>query len=285
MADFVAIGLRGLAFAAALLAAGMPVFIWVFGRDLDRSAQRIRALALPIAASGLALTIAHAIVEPVRLAGAMSGIFDGSLQSMLLASDFGTTTAIRTLGLVMIVGGWLKPGRSGEGIALTGASLVIASFAFMGHTAAHPQRWLLAPLLITHLFAAAFWFGSLWPLAAVTRYEDFAVAGAIIERFSSVAVWSVPVIFIAGIVLASLLLPDLSSLRTPYGLSLISKVFGFAILMGLAAMNRWRFGPAIFKGEQSALKGFRRSVLAEWLLILVVVLVTAVMTASFSPEP
>lgn len=284
MADFVAIGLRALSIAAALQAAGAPIFVRLFGRELERSAPRIHRMGLSMAVGGLVLTLVHAVVEPARLSGELRGIWDGSLQAVLLSSDFGTAIAIRTLGLGMIVGGSLKPGRFGEASALIGASLVAASFAFMGHTAANDQRWLLAPLLITHLLAVAFWFGALWPLLSAARLEEAAVAGAVIRQFSKAAIRLVPVIFLAGVAMAYALLPDLSALRTPYGLSLIAKVAGFSLLMVLAAANKWRFGPKVAGGERFAVKAFRCSVLAEWVLVFVVVAVTAAMTSLFSPE-
>ena len=203
---------------------------------------------------------------------------------MLIGSNFGTTIAVRTLGLLMIAGGWLKPSRPGEGAALIGTSLIVVSFAFMGHTAAAAQRWLLAPLLIAHLFTVAFWFGSLWPLATVTRCENAVIAGAIIESFSKVAIWAVSVIFVAGVAMAGALLPGLASLRSPYGISLMGKLAGFAILMALASMNKWRLGPKIAQGNRSSLKSLQLSVLAEWVLILTVVTITAAMTALFSPD-
>ena len=43
--------------------------------------------------------------------------------------------------------------------------------------------------------------------------------------------------------MAVLLLPNLSALSEPYGKLLIAKVVGFALLMGLAAANKWRLGP------------------------------------------
>lgn len=284
MADFVAIGLRGLAFVAVLQAAGIPIFISLFGENLDRSGRAIRAMAALTAAGGLLLTAIHAAVEPARLTGELGDIFDGSLQALLLSSDFGTTTAIRVFGLALILAGSLGRIRLGEAVALIGASLVVVSFTFMGHTAADAQRWLLAPLLITHLIAVAFWFGGLWPLLSSTRRESAAVGGAIIEAYSRVAIWLVPLIFVAGIGLALTLLPDLSSLRTPYGYLLMVKVSGFAILMAFAAANKWRFGPKVSDGDGIALQAFQRSVLAEWFLIMAVVLVTAAMTALFSPE-
>jgi putative copper export protein len=281
MADIVAIGLRALAFAASLSAAGTAIFVWLFGKSLDRSARRIRMLTFATALAGLLLTVAHAVVEPARLAGAWSGIFDASLQTLLLGSDFGTTMAVRMLGLLAVFAGALRSGRPGDGVALAGALLIAASFALMGHTAADPERWLLAPLLIAHLVAIAFWFGALWPLAAVARHEAPAVAGAVIARFSGIAVRAVPAVFMAGVAMAVLLLPGWSSLRTAYGYSLMAKVAGFSTLMLLAALNKWRFGPGVGRGDGAAVAAFRRSVAAEWVLIVAVVAVTAAMTALF----
>jgi putative copper export protein len=282
LTDLIAIGLRALEFVAVLQAAGVALFLWLFGGSLERAARPIGTLAVSTAAAGLVLSIGHALVEPARLAGEFSGIFDPSLQGMLLASDAGTTTAIRVLGLAMVAGGSLKPSRLGTLVASMGGTLIAASFAFMGHTASDDRRWLLAALLILHLMLVAFWFGALWPLLMAVKRESLTVAGRVIEEFSRVAVWLVPIVFLAGLGLAVALVPDLASLRTPYGLLLLTKVAGFALLMGLAALNKWRLGARIARGEGAVLQAFRRAVLAEWVLIVGVVTVTATMTGLFS---
>ena len=56
------------------------------------------------------------------------------------------------------------------------------------------------------------------------------------------------------------------------------------VLLGLAALNKWRFGPAIERGDTRAARGFRRCVVSEYVLIAAVLSVTAVMTTFFSPE-
>ena len=53
--------------------------------------------------------------------------------------------------------------------------------------------------------------------------------------------------------------------------------------MGLATLNKWRLGPAIAAGHAPALRNFQRSVVAEWSLIVAVLVVTAIMTGLFSP--
>jgi putative copper export protein len=94
----------------------------------------------------------------------------------------------------------------------------------------------------------------------------------------------VPLILVAGVAIAVLLLPSVAALRQPYGLLVIAKGSLFAVLLGLAAFNKWRFGPALGNGELSAGRVFRHMVIAEYMLIVVVLSVTAVMTTFFSPE-
>jgi putative copper export protein len=55
----------------------------------------------------------------------------------------------------------------------------------------------------------------------------------------------------------------------------------FAVLMGLAALNKWRYGPACAAGEARA---FRRTVIVEYVLVCLVLAVTATMTTFYSPE-
>jgi len=124
----------------------------------------------------------------------------------------------------------------------------------------------------------------LWPLIVASLRETPARASEIIERFTAVATWLVAVILLAGIVMAVLLLPSVSALSEPYGKLLIAKVVGFAVLMGLAAANKWRLGPALVHGSVQTGRWFRRSVAAEYVLIAAVLTITAVMTSFFSPE-
>ena len=283
MPDIVAIGLRAVSFVAVLQAAGVAMFLWLFGGSLAKSAGKIRSLGITAAIAGGVLTLAYHLVQPARMTGSFSGMLDGSLQAMLLTSDAGATTAIRILGLVMLVVGLPKRNRLGEACSLIGATLVVVSFGLMGHTAAHDQRWLLVALLVVHLLIIAFWFGALLPLYIAASRETNADNALVIENFSAIAAWLVPIIFVAGLGMSVLLLEELDNLWTAYGVSLLAKVSGFAALMGLATLNKWRLGPAIAAGHAPALRNFQRSVVAEWSLIVAVLVVTATMTGLFSP--
>lgn len=280
MTDFIVIGSRGLSFAAALQAAGIPLFLWLFDDELGQSRRSIARLGFYTAAAALLLTLAYQALEPARMAGDLSGVFDGALQRLFLGSDAGAATAVRALGILLVLSGGLERTRLAMGAAVIGSTLIAASFAFVGHTATQHAHWLLVSLLIVHLIIVAFWFGSLLPIYVAAQCETAAASSLLIERFSALAVWLVPVIFLAGLGMSAVLLPDVASLRSPYGLLLLAKISGFAVLMGLAAINKWRLGPVIRWGRAGTL---RTSVLAEWGLIVAVVLATAVMTALFSP--
>ena len=283
MPEIVALGLRAVSFVAVLQAAGVAMFLWLFSRSLATSAGKIRSLGVSAAIAGGVFTFAYHLVQPAWMTGSFSGMFDGSLHAMLLISDAGATTAIRILGLVMLVLGLPKPTRLGEASSLIGATLIVVSFGLMGHTAAHDQRWILVTLLVVHLLIIAFWFGALLPLYMAAARETLSDNALVIENFSAIAAWLVPIIFVAGLGMSVLLLEEVNNLWTAYGVSLLAKVSGFVVLMGLATLNKWRFAPAIAAGDAPALRNFQRSVAAEWGLIIAVLVVTAVMTGLFSP--
>jgi putative copper export protein len=218
------------------------------------------------------------------MAGEMSGMWDPTLQGMAWNSPARAAFICRLLGLLLIVVG--LQGGSGRWIivAVGGAVVATGAFTLTGHTSVNVHRAALAALLMLHLLVVAFWFGALGPLYAASLRETPARTADIIERFTAVATWLVPAVLLAGIAMAVLLLPNLSALSQPYGELLIAKVVGFAALMGLAAANKWRFGPALVHGPVHGGLWFRRSVAAEYVLIAVVLTITAVMTSFFSPE-
>jgi putative copper resistance protein D len=168
-------------------------------------------------------------------------------------------------------------------LGLGGTILTIAGFLFVGHTAAHPDRPWLAVVLSLHLAVVAFWFGALIPLLLVSRQESASTATQIVDRFSRIASWWVPGILVAGVVLTVMLVDGWAVFGEAYGAMLIAKVTVFAVLMTLAALNRWRYGPALASTPSFAI-AFQRTVALEYVLICAVLAVTAIMTTFFSPD-
>ncbi len=243
MPDVVSVILRALSFVLLFQAAGVAIFVAVFGRRLASSQVSVRRLGQAAAIAAIVLVAAHYALEAARMAGEMSGMWDPTLQGMAWNSPAGTALICRLLGLLLIAVGLQEASVRWTILAVGGTVLATGAFALTGHTSVNAHRAALAPLLMLHLLVVAFWFGALWPLYVASLRETPARASDIIERFTAVATWLVPVVFLAGIVMAVLLLPNLQALSEPYGELLIAKVVGFAVLMGLAAANKWRLGP------------------------------------------
>jgi putative copper resistance protein D len=284
MPDVLSVILRALSFVLLFQAAGVAIFVAICGRQLESSDGSIRRLGQAAALAGLALCTGHYAMEAARMAGEMSGLWDPALQGISWNSPARAALICRLMGLLLIAVGLQRVGARWTIVALGGAALATGAFTLTGHTSVNAHRGALATLLMLHLLIVAFWFGALWPLIVASSRETPARAADLIERFTAVATWLVPVILLAGIVMAVLLLPNLSALNDPYGKLLIAKVVGFALLMGLAAANKWRLGPALALGAVPSARWFRRSVAAEYVLIAAVLTITAVMTSFFSPE-
>jgi copper resistance protein D len=284
MPDVLSAILRALSFVLLFQAAGVAIFVASFGRRLASSQVPVRRLGQAAATAAIVLVAAHHALEAARMAGEMSGMLDPALQGMAWNSPARAALICRLAGLLLIALGLQGASRRSTIVAVSGAVLATGAFTLTGHTSVNPHRGALAALLMLHVLIVAFWFGALWPLYVAALRETPTRAAEVIERFTAMATWLVPVILVAGTAMAVLLLPNVSALSEPYGKLLIAKVVGFALLMGLAAANKWRLGPALVSGTAQSGRWFRRSLAAEYVLIATVLTITAVMTSFFSPE-
>jgi len=279
--DTLSVTLRALGFLALFQAAGIALFLALHADQLRATGQALRHLAVLAALIAAVLLVAQYALEAARMSGELGGVMDPTLQGLVLRSTTSVTLSWRLLGLALIAWGVRRGGASA---ALTGIVIFLAAFTFVGHTSNDPRRWLLSPVLLAHLFAVTFWFGARLPLYAGSLREAAEIRARVVEQFSARALWLVPGLLLAGVILATLLLPDLAALRKPYGELLIVKVIGFSVLMLLAALNRWRFAPALRLDDAAAGRRFRATLVAEYGLIAAIVCVTAVLTTFYSPE-
>jgi putative copper export protein len=77
---------------------------------------------------------------------------------------------------------------------------------------------------------------------------------------------------------------SVAELATPYGAMLIAKTLGFGVAMALAALNRRRFALVVSGGGERGARSLRRTLAAEWGLLVVIFVTTAVMTSLYAPE-
>lgn len=283
LVDALSATLRALSFLALFQATGTSIFIALFGPQLLRTRDLLHRVALLAALAAMPLLVAHYALEGARMGGELSAVLDASLQRLALHSTMSAALLLRVLGLALVIIGLVRRGRLETPLLLLGSALVVLAFTTVGHTTTHAPRSVLALLVAFHVAVAALWFGALAPLAAVSAREPAVLAAAIVRRFSRLAGRLVPGLFAAGVLLATLLLPNVRALGSDYGRLLLAKVTGFAALMGLAALNKWRLGPALAHGDARIIRAFQRSLIAEYVLLAAVLCVTAVLTSFYSP--
>ena len=282
--DALVIALRAVTFVALFQGAGAALFLALYEPHIARApADKLRIVARIAALVALVAAVLHYVLTPARMAGDFGSTFDPGLESLLLRSNSGTAHIVRVVGLAILLLSLDRPSKLNTWAACGGAALALLSFGLMGHTVIHPQRWMLAPLLLVHVVVAAVWLGALTGLYLSAR-ETGAASGALVARFSAHAVKAVPAIFVCGFLMSVLFVRSVNDLVTPYGAMVTAKSLAFAGLMALAAQNRWRFGPRLLAGDGSAVPALERTIKAEWVLIAVVIAATAVMTSLYAPE-
>ncbi|MFO1146318.1 MAG: CopD family protein [Rhodospirillales bacterium] len=282
--DIASIGLAAAGCASVCQAAGASLFVALYGGQMAVSDRCIRRLGAAVAVVGIAMVLTRTLLEPAHLAGSAAGIADGSLHFLVMTSDVGTAAALRIAGLALIATMLCRRQRAADVAAVVGAVVACASFALTGHTVASPARPLLLPLLTAHLLLAAFWFGALWPLRMLAGRESATAASAVLADYSRHATALVPALALAGMAIAAGLAEPLVAIpASPWGRLLLLKLALFALLMGLAAVNKLRLVPRLSAGDPRAATALRFSIICEIALILVIFATTAVLTGLFSP--
>lgn len=283
--DLVAVAARAFGFAAVLQAAGAAIFLSVFGAKLTTAETSIRRLVATAAILGLLLTGLIYLLEPARMSGDFSSAFDTRLHSLLAETNAAKAVAFRIFALMLLFWGAISSRPAGRTRMIFGAAFSVISFGLIGHISSSEPGWFLFILLASHLIIAAFWFGALIPLLTTLATESRTTAAAVVDSFSKIAFWLVPALFVAGAVMAFFLIGSWNELvTTSYGRLLLTKASLFALLMGLAGLNKFRFGPALSRGEDRGLAGLRSAIRIEFWLILAVLTATAFLTTLFSPE-
>ncbi len=281
--DGVAALLRALALASLFQAAGGALFIGYCGERLGLAARPARSLVVGAAIAAILFLAAHACVETARLSGDFAGAWDLNLQTVFWTSRGGIVHAVQIGALASIAVCVQGRSRVRRALSLAGAIMAIVALAGSGHTSIHPLRAALAPLLVIHVTLGACWFGSLGPLLLLLRRETPPRTTRELLRFSAIAGFAVPLLGVVGVAMAVVLVHRLQDLVQPYGLMLTTKAVLFALLLIVAAYNRWRHVPALMAGSPTAATALRRSIGWEIALIAAVFAVTAVMTTYFSP--
>ncbi len=281
--DLLSILAKFLLYLGVLGSAGLVPVCLVFGPETGRMRGPIARQASGLALLALAAAGFGFLLRGAAMTGDASGLADPEMLGLLWQNPPGTQLLLLGSGLLLVLAGMRAP-RIGLWIAAVGGLLALWSFVRIGHVPDAGPVWLEA-LLVLHLAAAAFWVGILSPLRRLAGDPaELDAAAELGQRFGRIASVTVPVLIAAGIVMAWRLLGDPAALvTTGYGLTLLAKIAGVAVLLGAAAHNKLRFVPAMRRGDPAAAARLRRSIAVEWLAVCAILLATATLTTLQHP--
>ena len=252
--DLIVIGLRWLQFASAVLALGLPLFqafgLSEPGPQPTRRATIIAGLILAVAAlSGL-------LAQTAMMAGGWAaGLEPAALGYVVQSTSLGMAHLVRA-GLALVGVAALVMGRGrrlGEAVGILALSGAVATFAWSGHGAASDGALGLWHLTadIAHALAACVWIGALAGFCLLLIRPSVPAAAATarsLARFASIGTVAVAVLVITGLINAAFLIGAEGLGVAPgsaWGSLLIAKLALFAVMVGLAAHNRFTLTPAL----------------------------------------
>jgi copper transport protein len=166
--------------------------------------------------------------------------------------------------------------------AWTIAAVATLAMALRGLVTTNPEK-LVNPV---HVFAASMWIGTLFVLVvaglttelsgAVPPSERDPAIAKMVNRFTTIALWSAGFLVLSGLTTAWIHLGSIPALWTSiYGKTLIVKLCLVAVVFSLGAYNNWRMKPVMGTGEGD--RELKRSSTHEIAVAAIVLIVTAVL--------
>jgi copper resistance protein D len=262
--DAAAILGRFLQFAGACVLAGAALF-FLYGVAPDRFARWPSRLVAGAAALGAIGVVAWLMAQAASFGEAGRDAVDpAKVWGVAAETGFGRVALLRLV--LFVVALHLSPlAARGRGVWLALAAvgaIAAASFAWTGHGGRDEG---LAGVLhqsadVLHLLAASIWIGALAGLTALLVLASrnpgagrAALTGLV--RFSGIGLAVVAVLIASGLVNSWLLVGPAAvprMLTSPYGQLLIAKLALFAVMLALAAANRYRHAPRLERALQGA---------------------------------
>jgi putative copper export protein len=268
----------GAILSGAVLLLGAGVFArWVGPPHLPPAARRLLVAG---ALLGGVLVVVGSLGDVAALLTriARRGVDLPLYLDYLAGTRHGRAAAAR-VSLTVVLAAWsLRPGRRTAiaNAAYAAAALaLLVSIARVSHSGSEGVAGLFADL--GHLVATVAWAGSVLYLAWLPVWSDRAPLVATVERLGRLGLASVAVLALTGTAMATLHLYGVAALtRTDYGLALLAKLALVAVVVGIAALNRFALVPLLQRRHDAM--PLRRAVRIESLLLVAVLAATAVLT-------
>jgi copper transport protein len=277
-------------FVLLLLCAGGVVTLVIALRSADVALRRRLYGVLAGLAAALAIVASAGLVLQAAAAGGLSigEAARWSVVSSVAETRFGVFSLVRAgiaLALLVIALILRRVNSREERVALVAAVVAAVGLVVTPGLSGHAS--VAGPLALAsdmaHVLAAAAWTGGLafLVLALVSARDDrWPLAARSVPRFSNMAVVSVALLLVAGIVNGYLEVRTWRGLwETTYGLLLLGKIGLILPLLALGAYNNRYAVPRLRRQIASVLeqRRFLRTAAAELAIMIAIVGVTAVL--------
>ena len=298
--------------AGFVVVAQLPTPAWRLTWRVERRAGRLLGVAWWATLVG---TLAGLLLHGPFIAGLpLSRSLDATLLAKTIGTRFGGIWAVRVLLLLLVAflqawaerdAAWTRTSAS-VAVGVLAAALVVTP-ALSGHAAVGPDAAVGAVVGVLHFSAVAVWFGGVVLLGTcVLPRADVGLLPAL-PRFSSAAFTAMVVIVVTGMVQSWRQLGTLQALgQTAYGRLLVAKVAVFLLLIAVAGRSRVLVrrrlsarasvgaaaphqhaadaAPARLRDDGGSLELLRRLVLAEVIIAIVVLAITALIGIATPPR-
>lgn len=183
-------------------------------------------------------------------------------------------------GLTLLLFGY---GYKHKGISLIGSALLVYSYGTTGHTIALENPFLAPYIVCFHVLIASYWIVApinLWPYRQSP--ENVLVQT---EKFSALAVWAIPLLFVSGIWLLYQITGSITATYTSaYGQILILKLIGALGLLSIGAVNKTLITEKLKRREPSGITWLKLTLIMEAALFLIVIGMISAATVFIGPK-
>ena len=213
-----------------------------------------------------------------------------AIDALLTGSAIGTAWKVRMVAL--LIAGLAATRMQWLPVLVISSGVALATLAWTGHGAVDEGvvGWVHLSADILHLVASAAWVGALVglvllvsrPVARIDR-DHLGLTHRALHGFGAVGTIVVGSIVVTGLINSWLMvgIGNLASLPTTlYGQLLITKLALFAVMLGLASLNRFRLTPALERAiadadHRGAIGALRRSLAFETVCVTMILALVA----------
>lgn len=259
----------GGAFARAFLASGGTA-----GRRAAAACATVGLVAAPVS---LALLGADLAGSP------LADAFAPASWGPAIATSYGWTAGLAAVSLILALASLGLRDLTAKALAMAALLGVGLALAASGHASAASPQAAMRPAVFAHAVAAAFWLGAL-PCLLIGLATNAPAADRSLKRFARLAPLAVLALAVSGVLLAIRQTGTVDALwTTDYGRVLAAKLALVALLLALAALNRWRWTRPAMQGDRAAAGRLRRSIAIE--IVVGALILGVVALWRFTPPP